>query len=221
MKVYEDITPALQAILQAYGRGYTRWVLVRIKREKLKALDEKWSEQYGTRLAPYQRQDKKQKGLPTAVAIALPVLQSPDQLEVMLMATEFASVIQLGPFSRERWQQRWPEASKFVMVREQRDRGDTALTWRIQERDLGLMSKHLTSLVKSEPEKVAAVARQIVALHPMFGGVRRQVRTLLNSAKKLWHACHKDQVWPGPDPEHLPMMIGFRRSGGEAKSEKN
>ena len=210
MKVYDDITPALQAVLMNYGRGYTRWISLNIKREKLAALDEKWAEQYGTRLAPYQRQDKKQKGLPTAVAIALPVLQDPEKLEVILMATAFASTIQLGPFSREKWRVHFPEVSKFVMIREQRERGDSALTWRIQERDLGLIANHLTTLVKAEPENVGAVTRQIVALHPMYGGVRRQVRTMLNSCRKLWHACHKDRGWPGPDPEHLPMMIGFR-----------
>jgi hypothetical protein len=220
MRVYDDITPALQAVLRNYDRGYTRWLALHIKREKLPALDEKWAEQYGTRLAPYQRQDKKQKGLPTAVAIAFPILQSPETMEVLLMATEFASTILVGPFSREKWLQRWPEASKFVMIREQRPRGDSALTWRLQEKDLGIMANHLTTLIKSDPKSVGAVAHHIVAMHPMYGGVRRQVRTMLNSSRKLWHACHKEQSWPGPDPEHLPMMIGFRAPAKTIAPEK-
>jgi hypothetical protein len=210
MKVFDDITPGLQAVLMAYSRGYTHWIAIKIRREKLTALDEKWAEHYGTRLAAYQRQDRKQKGLATAVAIAMPVLQNPDQVEVILMATQYASTQKLGPFTREKWLTRFPEASKFVMIREQRQRGDSALTWRIQEKDLGQMAKHLITLVKSEPESVGSTARQIVALHPMYGGVRRQLRTMLNSSRKLWQACHQEQLWPGPDPEHLPMMIGFR-----------
>ena len=212
MKKYDDITPALQAILMHYQRGYTHWISIRTKQKKLVSLDDKWAEQYGTRLASYQRQDRKQKGLATAVALAMPVLQHPDEVEVILMATQYASTQKLGPFTREKWQTRFPEASKFVLLREQRERGDSALTWRVQEKDLGLMAKHLTMLVKSEPEAVGAVARQIVALHPMYGGVRRQLRTMLNSSRKLWHACHTDRAWPGPDPDHLPMMIGFRPS---------
>jgi hypothetical protein len=43
----------------------------------------------------------------------------------------------------------------------------------------------------------------------MFGGVRRQVRRMLRGSAKLWVQTAKSP-WPGPDPEHLPAMVGFR-----------
>ena len=213
VKSYDDITPALQAILLHFTRGYTRWISLVVPEEKLTGLDQKWTEVYGTRLAAYQRQDKKQKGLPTAVAVAAPVLGQPGKREVILMATEYASTIKIGPFSKEKWSTRLPEFSRFVIVHEPRDRGDYAWTWRIQEKDMGMLEKHLTTLVKSgDGHAVAAEAHHWVKFYPMFGGVRRQVRKALNSARKLWQATHKDKEsgWTGPHPEKLPMMVAFR-----------
>lgn len=211
MKIYDDITPALRTILLHYTRGYTRWISFEVEVEKLAALDSKWAELYGTRLAAYQRQDKKQKGLPTAVAVAAPVLGKPDVTEVILMATEHASSIALGPFSREKWATRFPEFSKFVIIHEVRDRGDSSFTWRIQERDMGMLAKHMTHLIKcSDGRQVAAEAHHWVRFYPMFGGVRRQIRRALISARKLWTATMKGSAWPGPDPEKLPAMVGFK-----------
>ena len=185
-------------------------------------LDAKWTEVYGTRLAAYQRQDKKQKGLPTAVAVAAPVLGKPDVKEVILMATEFASTIKVGPFSREKWSTRFPEFSKFVIVHEARDRGDSSFTWRIQERDMGMLDKHMAHLIKcGDGRQVAAEAHHWVKFYPMFGGVRRQIRRALNGARKLWAANFKDSAWPGPDPEKLPAMVGFKSTEKATERTKN
>jgi len=214
MKIYDDLTPALKSILLHYTRGYTRWISIKTEASKLKAIDAKWAEAYGTHLAAYQRQDKKQKGLPTAVAVAAPVLGEPDAVEVILMATEFASSIQLGPFTREKWHIRLPEFSKFVIVHEPRERGDYAWTWRIQTIDLGLLENHLTALVKTgDPSKVAREAYHWTRFYPMFGGVRRQLRRALKSGQKLWGSLFKDRTWPGPDPDQLPAMGGFKKDG--------
>jgi hypothetical protein len=211
MKIYDDITPALSTILMHYTRGYTRWISIMIENDKLAVLDVKWTEAYGTRLAAYQRQDKKQKGLPTAVAVAAPVLGEPAMVEVMLMATEHASTIKVGPFSREKWNTKFPEFSKFVIIHEARDRGDSCFTWRIQERDMGMLEKHMTHLIKcGDGKQVAAESHHWVKFYPMFGGVRRQVRRALHGARKLWTATTSGSTWPGPDPDKLPMMVGFR-----------
>ena len=211
MKFFDDITPALQVILLHFTRGYTRWIAIEVETTKLPALDSKWTELYGTRLAAYQRQDKKQKGLPTAVAVAAPILGKPEMTQVILMATEFASAIKVGPFSREKWSTRFPEFSKFVVIHEARDRGDSAYTWRIQERDMGMLEKHLTAVIKSgDGRLVAAETHHWVKFYPMFGGVRRQIRRALHGARKLWAATMKTNSWPGPHPDSLPMMIGFR-----------
>jgi hypothetical protein len=214
MKIYDDLTPALQSVLLHFTRGYTRWISLKTKPEKLPALDEKWAEVYGTRLAAYQRQDKKQKCLPTAVAVVAPVIGEPGVVEIILMSTEFASSIGVGPFSKEKWNTKLPEFSKFVIVHEPRERGDYAWTWRIQEREMVSMEKHLTNLVKSHRDQVGSTTRSMVAFYPMFGGVRRQFRRALSSARKLWNALYVKSggQWPGPDPEALPMMIGFRKA---------
>ena len=221
MKVYDDLTPALKTVLLHYTNGYTRWVSIKTTPEKLSSLDAKWAEAYGTHLAAYQRQDKKQKGLPTGVAVAAPVLGEPDTVEVILMATEFASSIQLGPFTREKWHSRLPEFSKFVIVHEPRDRGDYAWTWRIQTIELGQLEKHLTSLVKTgDPVKVAYEAHHWTHLYPMFGGVRRQLRRALKSGHRLWTHNFETRPWPGPDPDNLPAMVGFKKDSSRKPTAK-
>jgi len=222
MKIYDDITPALSTILLHFTRGYTRWISFEVETEKLRDLDAKWTEVYGTRLAAYQRQDKKQKGLPTAVAVAAPVLGKPDVNEVILMATEFASTIKVGPFAREKWTTRFPEFSKFVIIHEARDRGDSSHTWRIQEREMGMLEKHMAHLIKcGDGRQVAAEAYHWVKFYPMFGGVRRQIRRALNGARKLWSSKFKGSIWPGPDPEKLPAMVGFKSTEKATERTKN
>jgi len=69
-----------------------------------------------------------------------------------------------------------------------------------------------------------------VALYPAFSGVRQQLRREIGGLKKLFEAQDKKRKekdadgkpgqprsWPGPDPEALPVMIGFRAQNEGAK----
>ncbi|MDD3380893.1 MAG: hypothetical protein PHD68_06770 [Rugosibacter sp.] len=210
MRIYENITPALTEILRSYRNGYTHWVSFFIDKEKVPAIGEKWSESYGTLLPPWKRNDRKHKNLPLAVAYAAPVLSRPGALEVILMAwlPENAPVLW-----RENWRHDLPTYSEFVLVKEPNSTKKYVWTWKLQDRVLAGIEKHLIVLVKSgEASAVRHETEHMIKLYPMFSGVRRQIRRLFRSATKLWLATSK-LPWLGPDPENLPAMIGFRKYG--------
>lgn len=213
MRRYDDITPALQAILRSCSTGDTAcWVSFFVDVEKVDGIDRKWREVYGTTLPAEARRRRKKNGLPTAWAACLPVLGNEYKRQLILLASgEVSKMGATTPWAREGWISRPPEASDFVMVKEPRERGDYAWTWRIQNRPLGLVEQHLAALVKSgDASAVAQYSHWLPRFYPLFGGVRRQLRRMLHGARKLWLATCKTN-WPGPDPDHLPMMIGFRK----------
>ncbi len=212
MKHYDDITPALQGILRSWSTGDTLcWIGFRVEREKLEGIRSKWIENYGTNLSAEKRRWRREKGLPTAWGCSMPVLGYPDQVECVLLASRDALSAKDGPFSKEKWKTCPPEASDFVMVREPRERRDYAWTWRIKNRQLGLLDHHLVMLVKAgDAGAVAKTSYQWVRFYPLFGGIRRQIRRMYRGSSKLWMASKKSN-WPGPDPEHLPAMIGFKK----------
>ena len=213
MKIYDNLTPALQSILLHWTRGYTCWTatepLPRAKAEAI--LRGKWPEAYGTNLPAWKRQDRKQKGLPNAVALGAPVVGLPDHLQLVLMATQDAlTVPELSPFSREKWRTRCPELSDYVIVHEPRERGDYAWTWRLQEKVISGLDNRMMSIIgRVDAPELRRETDQWVRFYAMYGGVRRQLRRLLRSGEKLWSRKHKTP-WPGPDPEKLPAMVGFR-----------
>jgi hypothetical protein len=218
MRVYDDLTTALQGILFQFTRGYSLWVSFEIDASKLEGIRQKWIEECGTNLSSSKRQDRKQKKLPNAWAAGAPVIGHPAKRQLILMATEHALAFPDSQLGREKWNGRLPEFSDFVMVREPRDRGDYAWTWRIQERVAGLFEKNLVGLVKAgDVQGVSRETRSAVAFYPMYGGVRRQLARMFKSSRKLWLAAHKTP-WPGADPDKLPMMIGFR---GKRKCSEN
>lgn len=209
MKIYENITPALTEIRRSHGNGYTHWVSFVIDKEKVPSIGKKWSETYGTLLPPWKRNDRKHKNLPLAVAYSAPVLSRPGMLEVILMAwlPENASVLW-----RENWRHDLPVFSEFVLVKEPNATKNYVWTWRIQDRVLAGIEKHLIALVKSgDASAVRYETEHMIKLYPMFSGVRRQLRRMFRGAAKLWQATAKSQ-WPGPDSENLPAMVGFKRS---------
>ncbi len=212
MKIYDDITPALQGILRSWSTGNTCcWIAFRVHKEKLPGIQEKWLEHYGTGLSAEKRRWRRSKELPTAWGCALPVLGFPHQVECVLLASAEALAIQDGPFSREKWRTCPPEVSDFVIAKEPRERRDYAFTWRIQNRAAGILEQHLTSLVKSaDAGDVSRVVNHWLRFYPMFGGVRRQLRRIVGAGRKLWGATHHTD-WPGADPDKLPMMVGFRK----------
>jgi hypothetical protein len=211
MREYEDITSALRAVQRHWQSGYTCWVAFIVGADKVRGIGERWAEELGTGLPAWKRQDRKQRRLANAVALSSPVLSRPGVREVMLMATPDALAMpDISPWRRQKWLQRCPELSVFVMLHEPRPRGDYAWTWRLQEHAAVGVARHFTRLVEEgDGSAVAKHTHQAVSLYPMFGGVRRQLKRILYSARKLWTARKKGS-WPGPDPDHLPAMIGFK-----------
>ncbi len=218
MKIYDNLTPALQAILLQWTKGYTCWTSTdALPRLKAEAVLAKWAEVYGTNLAAWKRQDRKQKGLPNAFAAAVPVVGIPDRYELFLMATEPAlTAPDLSPFSREKWKTRCPELADYVIVHEPRERGDYAWTWRLQEKVVAGIENRMRSLIERvDAVQLRAETTQWMRFYALFGGVRRQLRRTLRSGWKLWTRKNKT-AWPGPDPEALPAMVGFRSEKGTA-----
>ena len=218
MKVHEDMTTALQHILHCWQRGYTSSVSFEISVDRVDIKKLELADDYGTMLPPWKRQDRKEAGQPTAVANCVRIIGNPAKRLVILMATPL--VAQAHPSSawaREKWRERLLEVDCYVMVREPRPRGDYAWTWRLQESVYRRLSGELTATVKrGDPGAVAAVCQKWLKVFSLTGGVRRQLRRLFQSARKLWNAS-RPTPWPGPDPEHLPMQIGFRGQPIEAK----
>ncbi|MDE2342626.1 MAG: hypothetical protein KGL63_04415 [Betaproteobacteria bacterium] len=216
MKIYEDITPALKAALFHFVKGYTVWTSFIIDKEKVDGIAEKWSEIYGTRLPSWKRQDRKERQLPTAVALAAPVIGRPSKLQVMLMATNFAREMpENTPWAREKWRASLPEFSDFVIVHEPRGESGYIWSWKIQDKVLDGLENYLISLVKiGDAAQVRHETGHWVRFYPMFSGIRRQIRRLYRGASKLWQATQQS-AWPGPDPESLPVMVGFKKDPGK------
>jgi hypothetical protein len=212
MKIYDDLTPALKAILFHFIKGYTVWISFTVEAEKINGIAEKWAEAYGTRLPSWKRQDRKEKKLPTAVAVAAPVIGRPDLRQVILMATEFALAMpDNSPWRKEKWLTRLPEFSDFVVVHEPREEAGYVWSWRIKERVLGGLQNHLTTLVKvGDADQVRHETNHWARFYPAYGGVRRQLRRMFRGAAKLWTAT-RESSWPGHDPETLPIMGGFKK----------
>ena len=211
MREYEDITSALRAVQRHWQSGYTLWVSFTEGIDRVRPIGDRWAEELGTGLPAWKRQDRKQRNLANAVALCCPVFGSPGMREFMLMATPDALTMpKVSPWHRQNWVTSLPELSSFVMVREPRPRGDYTWTWRLQQHvEVGL-ARHLTRLVEQrERFEVIRHTNHAVALYPMFGGVRRQLKRILKNASKLWLAKVKSD-WPGHDPEQLPAMIGFK-----------
>lgn len=217
MKNHENLTDALRAILFNYQRGYTCWTSFEVPEEKLPGISEKWAELYGTNLPAYVRQDKKQRSLPTAVAVSAPVIGSPNKRHLILMATPFARTIKVGPFARETWETKLPSFSLFRLTQDVRPRGDYTLTWKLNDRTIGLLEKHLASLVKAgDPYEVKREVDQWIRFYPMFGGVRRQLKRAIHGSTRLWELTQKTP-WPARQEDDLPAMVGFKKAEKAAK----
>jgi hypothetical protein len=169
--------------------------------------------------------------------MAGPVIGAPHLRQVMLMATPAVANMPAGtPWHRQQWKTSLPAFSQYIMVHEPRHRGDYAWTWRLQQQfEVGL-ERHFTSLVhKADASQIKYHTEHAVRFHPLFGGVRRQLIRLINSARKLWDAKYnprpkhkpkpdpnasaqaaaeqrkpKGRPWPGQDPDKLPAMVGYR-----------
>lgn len=201
---------AHQRILRNFTLGYEVWISFVTDVEKVGAKDVEWTAQYGTRLLSYQRQDRKQRGHPTAVATSVRVLGAPHSRELILMATPLALAAHPSShWQKQRWNQRPPECGDYFMVREPRTRRDYAWTWRLKQQELNKLSARMTTLVKAG--NAAALRSELevwTRVFIMHRGVRQQFARLLTSAQKLWHVCHHSQ-WPGIEPGALPFITKF------------
>src|SRR5262245_15381104 len=110
MKVYEDLTTALQHILMNWQRGYRCWVSFEILAERVEFKALELADKFGTTLPPWKRQDRKEAGLPTAVAACVHVIGNAAKREVIVMATSLVHTAHPNsPWSREQWLDRLPE----------------------------------------------------------------------------------------------------------------
>lgn len=212
MKEVPTTISGLKRILLCYQRGYTVWIGFETELEKVQAKADQWKEQYGTSLLPYQRQDKKERRLPTAVATCARVLGKPYTRELILMATPLAlEAPPMSPWLTQKWITRPPECGPFVMVHAPRVRGDYAWTWKLQNAEMQRLSNRLTTLVKTrDVHAVRSETAAWVEIFPMYRGVRSQFKRMLWSAEKLWTACNPSP-WPGVSHDNLPIITRFHK----------
>lgn len=209
MKTYDNLTDGLKIVLMMYNKGYINHVAFLTTHDKIPALDEKWATEFGTQLPPHKRHYRKSKGLANAVAYAMPIIGS-DKTQVILMATaEVKNMPDKTEWKRQNWTSRFPEISRFHMLTESRhaEKGKpAALTWRINNTDLDLEANYLNHLVHvGNAQQVASYSMRLVAFYPMFGGVRRQIKTLFKDSARVWQHKHKSN-WPGANPDALPIL---------------
>lgn len=218
MKHYDDLTPALQATLLSYGRGYTLCVTFEIEREKLQAIEQKFIDVYGISLPAWKRHERKRLGLPNAWACSMPSVGAPHRVCVVLLRTDadLAKLDPANPWAREKWSQK-VEIGDFFISADQRDRGDFTTTWKLTPRCLKGLEAYWRSLAgQGNFDQLVWDIQRAARFYPMFGGIRRQLRRLIRGYAKLYVA-KKHRDWPGPDPENLPVMTSFlaRANGAE------
>ncbi len=212
MKTYDNLTDGLQTVLLMYQKGYVNHIAFLTSKDKIQALGGKWEEEFGTRLPAHKRHYRKSKGLANAVAYSMPIIGS-DKVQVILMATkECKAMPESTEWHRQNWTNRYPIISRFHMLKETRN-GKSGMTWRIDPAELSQEEKYLNHLVHvGDASQVAANTKKIVAFYPMFGGVRRQIRTMLKEGARQWQHKHKTS-WPGSNPDALPILA-FKRAPG-------
>lgn len=212
MREFLNTTDALRRVMQCHQRGYVLSVSFIIPEEKVAAKAMQWERDFGTRLLPYQRQDRKQRGQPTAVATSTSVPGSPSMRELFLMATRFALEAHPdSPWAKEQWSDRLPRNGVYIMVRSPNQRGPYAATWNLQESVLQRLGARLIRLVKAKDAfGVRAETYGWADTFSLFRGVRGQLIYTIKSARKLWVASHQTP-WPGIPPAELPFITEFRR----------
>lgn len=225
LKNYEDLTVGMQALLLHVTKGYvlTTAESIIISIEKINSISEKFIDSYGTNLPAWKRFQRKTKGLPNSVGVIIPVVGNPYKKQIVLLCTEHkpSDLNEHNPFLNEKWQSKII-IGDFEIVKDMRERGDTALTWKLKKSVLLGFESHLRNLLKKgQWHQIAEELSKAVRFYPLFGGVRRQLKRLIGGYKKLYVKKHPNAEWPGPDDQNLPRMVGFRKHAGTAKEAKN
>lgn len=212
MREFLNTTEGLRRLMQNYQRGYVLSISFITAEEKVAAKDFQWERDFGTRLLAYQRQDRKQRGQPTAVATSVPVPGNPSMRELFLMSTRFAlDAHPDSPWAKERWSDRLPRCGDYILVHSPSKSGPYGWTWNLQESVLVRLAARLTRLVKAKDAfGVRTETYGWCDTFSMVRGVRGQLIYTIKSARKLWIACHQTP-WPGISPEELPFISEFRR----------
>lgn len=210
MKHYDDITPALRAILMNVTRGYRYCITEEVKIDKVPGIAEKWIDNFGTTLAPAKRHARKASGLPNAWACSMPVPGAPHKRLLVLLRTEadLGKLDPASPWRREKWLDRL-EIGDYIITVDQRDRGDHAYTVRLSPACIRRLEGWYRELASRSLDQLQAEIERDVRYYPAFGGVRRQLRRLIRGYAKLYEK-RRGSPWPGPNPERLPVIGRFQ-----------
>jgi len=226
LKSYPHLTVGLQSVLLHRQRGYVNVTKqpVLVPADKIDAIASKWVDAYGINLPAWKRHQRKQQGLPNAVCIDLPVLRDPYKRQLVLMSTriERDKLHKDCPFLREQWTEKI-RIQDFIFVEDEKTHDRKVVdTIKLAPDVLGPLVKFWTDAARrGEWSKSCADMKKAVALYPMFSGVRAQLRREIGGLKKLFEMQQKKNkgkdkesvkivTWPGPDPEALPIISGFR-----------
>jgi len=192
--------------------SYTHAVIFDAKKERLEALATKFADDYGTNLPAWKRHERKRAGLPNAWACSMPAPAKKDVVTVTLLAgfVSLDGLDKASPWHREKWSDK-VQIGDCEIVTDQRDRRDFVTTWKLTPQCLKGLEAYWRDSSKNTLDVVVREATRAVAYYPMFGGVRRQLRRLIRGYAKLYQH-RRNAPWPGPDPENLPLMHGFRKA---------
>lgn len=211
-----DITTSMQSILLHHQRGYTLWNGFTTTEDKIEKLREKWALELGILEPSWKRNDRKNKGIPNAVAVFGRVFSQPSKCEVVLMATSHARQMipnsPYHPFLRQQWRDDLPRFSHFEMAHMPTEaQGKLTWTWKIRKPELGQMEKYLIQLCdQRDVESLKRETHGFVKTYPMYNGIRSQLRRVLRHVQRKCKACHIS--YPGPVPDNLPMMLRFPKT---------
>jgi hypothetical protein len=225
MKIYQHQTDALLAILLMWTRGYRYAVVFEVRNDKLAPIAEKFAENFGTNLPAWKRYERKRKGLPNGWVCAMPKAGFPGTSIVVLMASfeTLDNLAEASPWRREKWRpaERIEIGDYRIAPQDKRDRGDHGDTIKLTTRTItGLESYWRALASQGQFDKIVDESWRAVQFYALFGGVRRQLRRLIRSYKKLYEARLK-KPWPGPNPEALPSIGSFRKAQVNAGKEGN
>lgn len=210
MKHYEDITPALRAVLMMVTRGYKHLVTFEVESHKADAIEEKWIDNFGIHLSASHRHARKRAGLPNAWACSMPVPGISHKRRFVLMRTDadLSKLVDESPWRREKWSDRL-EIGDYLVTIDQRDRRDYAWTVRLAPHCLRRLESYYRELAGRSLDMLQEQIERDCRYYPMFGGVRRQMRRLVRGYAKLYEK-KTGKPWPGPDPEALPSVGQFK-----------
>lgn len=223
MKTYSDLTAGLQAVLLHSQRGYTKITKkpIIVEYEKVDSIISKWTEIYGINLPAWKRYQRKEKGLPNAVALVIPVLGNKFKRQLVLMSTNFdeKTAHKDNPFLKEEWTEKIT-IQDFELGIDQRADRSFSQTWRLSKSVvIGLNKFWVNKARKNEWSTVIEDIQHAVNLYPLFLGVRRQLRREVLGLKKLYEASTK-KGWPGVDANKLPSVPGFLSKGGSKMKDQ-